>query len=202
MLPDTCHNAMAVFAYQMYAAALSVRADFPNQLLLLHVRPRRLAAGLEIAVYSGSLQDEEASTGRMDQEGTVYAVPRTQAGLEQFAADLAASGPETWNDYSDYPAKLPLPTKYNSWECGWSSVGLDLLPPSAVRSFLHVSMPCGKQYTTECLQCALHSVSLACAGAAAWTRSCLQDDGTLSSTGRLQVSNQPFLFMLFRDRRA
>ena len=122
---------------------------FPTHLLLLHVRPRALAAGLEVAVHSGVAEDEEATGARMGRHGTLYAVPRTPAGLEAFAADLLATSPVEWDDSG--PNRMALPTRAQPNDCGWDSVSLDLLPPSKVRasarrgphgtSWVELSMP-------------------------------------------------------------
>lgn len=44
--------------------------------MLLHVRPRPLTAGLEIAVYSGTGQDEEGELVHLEPEGTLCRTPR------------------------------------------------------------------------------------------------------------------------------
>lgn len=109
-------------------------ADAPMQTVLLHVRPRHLAAGLEIAVYSGYVQyaDEDEVACAMNTEGTVYAVPRTEAGLERFAADLTAAGPEYWSAYGAWTLAIPLGC--SDLDHSWREVALHLLPPTAVRA--------------------------------------------------------------------
>lgn len=107
------------------------RAGFPTLLLLLHVRPRQLAAGLEVAVYSGRAEDEEGGTACMCLDAPVFAVPRTQAGMERFVANLIAASPAELSE--EGPATLNLPTKHSSWDRGWMSVQLDLLPPAEVQ---------------------------------------------------------------------
>lgn len=113
--------------------ALQARVDYvPTQLLLLHVRPRSLAAGLEIAVYSGITEDEEGTTARVGRQGTLYAVPRTAAGLDAFVADLLAASPEEWDD--DGPNRMTLTTRASVYDESWDSVDLDLLPPGKVQA--------------------------------------------------------------------
>ena len=70
-------------------------AGFPTLMLLLHVRPRPLSAGLEVAVYAGSTEDEEGTTAFMGRQCTVFAVPHTHSGFQQFISDLVAAGPVT-----------------------------------------------------------------------------------------------------------
>lgn len=106
--------------------------DYPNHLLLLHVRPRVLSAGLEVAVHSGLAHDEEGELASLRRHGAVYALPRTPAELESFAADLLAASPEEWDEGGQ--CKLTLPTRAFLSDCGWDSVTLELLPPSAVRA--------------------------------------------------------------------
>lgn len=102
------------------------------QLLLLHVRPRAVAAGLEIVVYSGTAANEEASIADMSAQGAQYAVPRTLAGLEACAADELAISPEEWSEFGTTRMALP-----QDWECfnmGWEEIRLDLLQPAQVRA--------------------------------------------------------------------
>ncbi len=108
--------------------------DYPTLVLLLHVRPRQLAAGIEVAVYSGTAEDEEGTQADVSRQGAVFAVQQTQAGLEQFAADLIASSPEEYDDGAG-PCQLTLPL-YHSAVAGaaWDSVQLHLLPPSTVQA--------------------------------------------------------------------
>lgn len=124
---------------------------FPTLLLLLHVRPRQLAAGLEVAVYSGSAEDEEGGTASMDLDAPVFAVPRTQAGLERFVANLIAAGPECLAE--DGSARLALPTKHTSWNRGWMSVQLDLLPPSEVQGARQVCRAPAFAIMCTCIGC-------------------------------------------------
>lgn len=99
-------------------------------MLLLHVRPRRLAAGIEVAVYHGITQDEEATVGYLCWEGTLFAVPRTQAGLEQFAADVLQTSPDDYDGLDVVKMELPA----HSTDTSWSSVQLDLLAPGLLRA--------------------------------------------------------------------
>lgn len=110
-------------------------------MLVLHVRPRPLSAGLEVAVYAGSTEDEEGTTACMGLKGTVFAVPRTHAGFQQFISDLVAAGPGDWSDYG--PAKLALPSEHSTWNRGWASMQLDLLAPDEVQATLQVGWPGG-----------------------------------------------------------
>lgn len=105
-------------------------------MLLLHVHPRPLSAGLEVAVYAGSTKDEEGTTAFMGRQCTVFAVPHTHSGFQQFISDLVAAGPGDWSDYG--PAKLALPSEHRSWDRGWASVQLDMLAPDEVQATLQV----------------------------------------------------------------
>ena len=107
-------------------------AGYPTLTVLLHVRPRPLAAGLEIAVYSGSAEDEECCSAYMDRQGMLFGVPRTQAGLERFAASLVDAGPEEHGENG--PGTLALPAKHDKWSRGWYRVQLDLLLPEEVQA--------------------------------------------------------------------
>lgn len=107
--------------------------------LLLHVRPRTLAGGVEVAVYSGVAEEEDAEVVRIGRHGSIFAVQQTQAGLERFAADLVATSPEAWDE--DMPFKLELPTEHNVGTAAWDSVQLLLLPPSAVQVSAHEARP-------------------------------------------------------------
>ncbi len=104
-------------------------------MLLLHVRPRQLAASIKVAVYSGVLEDEEAILARISRQGAVFAVRQTQAGLEQFAADLLATGCDEMDDGLN-TCKLALPLQRTSYS-EWDSVHLHLLPPGAVQGRAH-----------------------------------------------------------------
>ncbi|KAI7838329.1 hypothetical protein COHA_007898 [Chlorella ohadii] len=112
------------------------QGDYHSLLLLLHVRPRRLAAGIEVAVYSGLEEDDMGAVARIRRQGIIYAVRQTQAGLEQFVADLIASSPAEFDEPATRPCKLGL----YPWHTGdeeWDSVQLDMLPPSTVRRPVH-----------------------------------------------------------------
>lgn len=86
-------------------------------------------------MHSGVAEDEEATGARMGRHGTLYAVPRTPAGLQAFAAYLLATSAEEWDDGG--PNRMALPTRAQPYDCGWDSVSLDLLPPSKVRASAH-----------------------------------------------------------------
>lgn len=107
-------------------------AGYPTLTVLLHVRPRPLATGLEIAMYSGAADDEECNSAYMDRQGIVFAVPRTQAGLERFAASLVDVGPEGHGENSR--GTMALPTEHDKWSRGWCRVQLDLLLPEEVQA--------------------------------------------------------------------
>ncbi|PRW44895.1 DNA polymerase III subunit delta [Chlorella sorokiniana] len=106
------------------------QGDFPSLTLLLHVRPRQLVAGAEVAVYSGNAEDEEATVARVSRRGNIFALRQTQAGLEQFVSDLIDTSPEEWDDR---PCKLALPLKHSPYSEAWDSMQIQLLPPSDVQ---------------------------------------------------------------------
>ena len=121
------------------------QGDDPNLAILLHVRPHQLSAGLEVAAYSGIAQGEEATEVHIRRQGTVFAVRQSQAGLEQFVADLITTSPE---EYDDRACKLLLPFEYSKYGAAWDSMQLDLLAPSEVQlgapvgpGMLRVSLP-------------------------------------------------------------
>lgn len=117
---------------------LAHQGDLPALTLLLHVHPRPLAAGLEIAVYSGFAELEEngqeATSTRISRHGAVYAVPCTPAGMEQFVSDLVALSPGEWGDGEVCQLELP---RVSPVQEEWTSVVLHLLPPSAVQARPH-----------------------------------------------------------------
>lgn len=105
----------------------------PAHILLLHVRPRPLAAGLEIAVFSGETTDLDGMDARIGRQGIVFTVQQTQAGLHRFVADLLASSPQMWGDNDNGPYRMTLPLQPSSFFHSWDSVELDLLRPSQVQ---------------------------------------------------------------------
>lgn len=105
---------------------------FPSQLLLLHVRLRAPAAGLEVVAHYGMTEDEEGTRARVSSNGALYVVPRTAAGLEAFAPDALAPRPIEWDDNG--PCRMLLPTEPRMWDGSWDAVDLDLLPPAQVQA--------------------------------------------------------------------
>ena len=73
------------------------RSYDPAQCLVLHVRPRPHAAGLEVAAYPGWLLSSDGEDGfdliGLRRRGARYALPASSGGLAEFAADLLAAGP-------------------------------------------------------------------------------------------------------------
>lgn len=131
-------------------------SGWPTLLLLLHVRPRADAAGLEIAVHSGVTDADAGNVARMHRHGALFAVASTTAGLEAFAADVLATSPEVPDPecgtapYVSY--RMMLPTYRLSDDrtpVPWDSVHLDLLAPDQLyieapwddESWVSVSMP-------------------------------------------------------------
>ncbi|PRW45075.1 TRANSPARENT TESTA 12-like [Chlorella sorokiniana] len=109
---------------------------YPTLTVLLHIRPRPLAAGLEIAVYTGHAEDEECNSAYLGRQGILFAVPRTQAGLERFASNLVDGASEGFGQ--DGPGTLALPAKHDKWYRGWCRVQLDMLLPEEVQASLKV----------------------------------------------------------------
>lgn len=112
----------------------------PGQCLVLHVRPRRLAAGLEVAAYTGWAADEEGALMCLRRRGLLFALPTTDSGLARFAADVLAAGPYDTNDDGDSVGSFVLsqqPTVYPAWKaarCGLfdlAHVSAAALPPDA-----------------------------------------------------------------------
>lgn len=83
-------------------------------------------------MHCGYTQDEDGTRAEVDRDGTLYALPRTPAGLDAFAADLLATGPEQWDENG--PNRLMLPASPRGTDSSWDSINLDLLPPSRVQA--------------------------------------------------------------------
>ncbi len=124
---------LAVPPLQPSFIRLVAHGDYPSLVVLLHVRPRQLTAGIEVAAYSGVAESDEVIAARIGRQGIIYAVQQTQAGLEQFVADLLATSPEEWDDgLNDCKLALPLHGSAGVGS-GWDSMYLHLLPPSTVQ---------------------------------------------------------------------
>lgn len=105
--------------------------------LLLSVRPRPMAAGLEIAVHAGCPFDEECSQADLWVAGAVHAVPQTDAGIRAFVAHLTAAG--AWGSPQiDEPVQLQLRAMSSAqlvlsdWTYEWHTITLSLWDPSAL----------------------------------------------------------------------
>jgi hypothetical protein len=97
--------------------------------LLLHVRPRRVAVGLEISVHRCEQLDENAAVEGtydvLDVEGQLHSVSASAAALDTFARDLVQT--YSWHSIEDMEVcSLQLPDMPNVWSPGWrfAEVGL------------------------------------------------------------------------------
>ncbi|KAL4422514.1 hypothetical protein ABPG75_008711 [Micractinium tetrahymenae] len=100
--------------------------------LVLRIRPRPLAAGLEVAVYSGVSETQEGDEAVLDRAGALYAVPATAEGIRAFAHTLVHSSAGTESDMLDDNNGFRLEEAPHAFTYGWESVQLDLLDPQAV----------------------------------------------------------------------
>lgn len=102
----------------------------PRAVLLLRIRPRELAAGLEIAVHSGD--PAGATDAEMSVRGALYDVPATPAGIQRFADDLVGGGGWGCADASlrdDY-GRLKLQLSPVDDGPNWRGVVISLTDPS------------------------------------------------------------------------
>ena len=103
------------------------------QTLLLHVRPRPLAAGLEVAAYPGYAMNEEGTLVSLRRRGVLYALPTTDSGLERFAADVLAGGPSNVGEEGD-PASGFVLSERASHYAAWWTARCDLHAPGDVQA--------------------------------------------------------------------
>ena len=102
----------------------------PSFAVLLHLRPRHHAAGLEIAVHCAMAEAEEdgfVSCTLAPEAGVLYAVPQTAAGIDGFVQDLINTG--SWEFQGD-TRSLRLHTRPNG--ASWSKVQLQLCAAAEV----------------------------------------------------------------------
>lgn len=116
-----------------YIRLLALYEEPAAQCLVLHVRPRRLAAGLEVAAYSGICVDDERSMMRLLRRGALFAAPSTRGGLAQLAADLLAACPIEL-EYNDQPLGFGLPLALQAHAAAWRSARGDLFDPAEVQA--------------------------------------------------------------------
>ena len=116
----------------------------PGQCLVLHMRPRRLAAGLEVIAYTGWAENDESTVMRLRRRGLLFALPPTDSGLARFAADVLAAGPYDTNDDGDSVGSFVLsqqPTVYPAWKAARcdlldaAHVWAAALPPEAADEY-------------------------------------------------------------------
>lgn len=102
------------------------------QHLVLHIRPRHLAAGLEVAVYAGYMSGvEDDATLRLKRRGALYAVPLASSGLAQLAADLLAASPcDADGEGQLFSFLLPR----DGYSPTWFAVRCDLFDPADVQA--------------------------------------------------------------------
>ena len=108
----------------------SVAGDL-SLVLLLRIRPREAAAGLEIAVHSGVPEDDIADpTAVMTMHGALYDVPATAAGIDRWVEALVATGAWGWDHPTSSRCRLQLSPYTNVFN--WSIVTMQLLDPSCL----------------------------------------------------------------------
>ncbi|KAL4436920.1 hypothetical protein ABPG75_004059 [Micractinium tetrahymenae] len=113
----------------------SGRDRHPLISVVLHVHPQRLSAGLEVAVHSGVLleqQSEYSLEAHISRGGLVFAVPQTAAGIAAFTADLVACTGELVTEESSI-VSLELPAQHSE-QASWHRISLSLYDAGSVRS--------------------------------------------------------------------
>jgi hypothetical protein len=114
-----------------YLRLQACRGDTPSFAVVLHLRPRHHAAGLESAVHCAAANVEVEGIAcyvHAAEAGALYAVPQTAAGIEAFVADLINTG--SWETgYGDQT--LCLPERYYRFD-SWSAIQVQLCAASSV----------------------------------------------------------------------
>jgi hypothetical protein len=114
-----------------YLRLQAYHGDTPSfAVVVLHLRPRHHAAGLEIAVHCAVVEEEEL-VYYVDaaEAGVLYAVEQTAAGIEAFVQDLITTG--SW-EYEGDTNSLRLYTTPDA--ANWSKVDLQLCAATAVHA--------------------------------------------------------------------
>ncbi|KAL4422499.1 hypothetical protein ABPG75_008696 [Micractinium tetrahymenae] len=107
--------------------------DYLTATLLLRIRPRPLAAGLEVAVHSGVSDTEEGEQAVLSLAGVLYGLASTDEGIQTFARDILRCQGKLYSEAAGTDFSFHLrETAFSVFYCGWDSVALDLYSPEAI----------------------------------------------------------------------